>query len=87
MTDDRRLDDHSRKLLRAVDDVRALERRKRAAGRSTPEFHELASAVERQSHEVFKLAVEEQAMGAEDSPIEHEREDDSPGDWWRRRDS
>lgn len=87
MTDDRGLDEQSRKLLRAVDEVRSLERQKRGVGRSTPEFHDLAAEVEHQSRRVFQLAADEQAMGEDDSPVAEEREDDSPGDWSRPQDN
>jgi hypothetical protein len=54
---------HSDRLLEAVDRVRTLEVEKRTEVVSTPEFHRLADAVERESRRVFSLAEEEEELG------------------------
>ena len=78
---DQDLNQMSRRLLDAVGDVQKLELRKRRTARSTPEFHELADEIEHKTRNVFSVAVEQRAMGEEDSPIPEERAEQYPGDW------
>lgn len=55
--------DQSDALLRAVEDVRSLERRKRSQDISTPAFHELADRIEERSRDVFRIAHREEILG------------------------
>ena len=59
----RRVRDDSDGLLGALDDLKRLERTKRKASYSTPEFHDLAAAVEDQAKYVFRVAHEEDVDG------------------------
>lgn len=72
MTDDRgeeeareraRLSDTSDELLRALTELRDLERRKRDKTISTPEFHELADRIDARSKHIFRIAAAEREMG------------------------
>jgi signal transduction histidine kinase len=59
----------SERLLRAVDELRAMEREKRGLAISSRTFHELAERVEQKAREVFRLAGEEEDDGlAADRP-------------------
>ena len=78
---DQDLNQLSKRLLGAVDDVQRLERRKRATPRSTDEFHELADEIEHKTRQVFTTAAEEREVGTHDSPIPAERAEQEPGDW------
>jgi signal transduction histidine kinase len=74
------LRDDSDRLLRAVEELRALEREKRLQDVSSPPFHELARQVEEKAREVFRLAEQEERHGsvaAHDEPIEDPDPDDS----------
>ena len=71
----------SKRLLDAVGDVQRLEHRKRGTARSSPEFHELADEIEHKTRNVFSVAVEQNELGEEDSPIPAERAEQHPGDW------
>jgi hypothetical protein len=75
------LDRISRLLLDEIDEMKRLEREKRQTGRSTDEFHELASKVDETAIHVVKLAREELTEGEEDSSIASERDEQHPGDW------
>ena len=55
------LGEDSERLLRAVDELRALEREKRRQKISGRPFRELAERVEAKAREVFRLAGEESA--------------------------
>jgi hypothetical protein len=57
------LREDSDRLLEAVEELRALERRKRATEISSEPFHELARQVEEKAREVFRLAEEQQVNG------------------------
>ena len=65
MTDERhrRVRDDSDELIRALEDLKQLEKTKREADISTPPFHELAEAVEAQARHVFEVAAEETVDG------------------------
>ena len=52
----------SERLLKAVDELRAMEREKRRAI-SSRTFHELAERVEQKAREVFRLAGQEEDDG------------------------
>lgn len=53
----------SERLLKAVDELRAMEREKRRLASSSRPFHELAERVEQKAREVFRLAGQEDADG------------------------
>jgi signal transduction histidine kinase len=55
----RALHEDSERLLRAVDELRALEREKRREKISGRSFRELAERVEAKAREVFRIAGEE----------------------------
>jgi signal transduction histidine kinase len=57
----------SERLLKAVDELRAMEREKRRVSISSRTFHELAERVEQKAREVFRLAGQEDA-----EPIDRE---------------
>ncbi len=54
----------SDRLLRAVDELRALERERRLQEVSSPPFHALALRVEEKAREVFRLAEQEEEDGS-----------------------
>ncbi|MDQ2964629.1 MAG: hypothetical protein M3R57_02135 [Chloroflexota bacterium] len=54
----------SNRLLRAVDELRALEREKHLQEVSSPPFNDLARQVEEKVREVFRLAEQEEADGS-----------------------
>ncbi len=80
-TTDDALDANSRRLLGEIDELRRLEREKRATARSSEDFHRLAEQVEATARHVFDIAHEQQVEGDEDSPIPAERAEKHPGDW------
>jgi hypothetical protein len=53
----------SDRLLGAVDDLKAAERRRRETEMSTPEFHRLAEVVREKADEVWRTAAEEESAG------------------------
>ncbi|MDQ6794180.1 MAG: hypothetical protein M3067_05070 [Chloroflexota bacterium] len=53
----------SERLLKAVDELRAMEREKRRVSISSRTFHELAERVEQKAREVFRLAGQEESDG------------------------
>jgi len=55
----------SDRLLKAVDELRALEREKRLQDVSSAPFHDLAQRVEDKAREVFRLAEQEEEDGSE----------------------
>jgi signal transduction histidine kinase len=57
------LREDSDRLLKAVDELRALERQKRSLEISSEPFHDLARRVEEKAREVFRLAEEQQQDG------------------------
>jgi hypothetical protein len=59
-----KLREDSDRLLKAVDELRALEREKRLQEVSSPPFHALALKVEEKAREVFRLAEEEESDGS-----------------------
>ena len=68
----------SERLLKAVDELRAMEREKRRVSISSRTFHELAERVEQKAREVFRLAGQEDDDGrlaarltASDSSADH----------------
>jgi signal transduction histidine kinase len=68
----------SERLLKAVDELRAMEREKRRVSISSRTFHELAERVEQKAREVFRLAGQEDEDGrlaarltASDSSADH----------------
>jgi hypothetical protein len=84
---DDELDRQSRDLLSEIDELKALELKKRRSTRSSPEFHELATEIEDVSRQVFRHAAAEETMARDDSPIPAERDSTEPGDWTRHRDN
>ena len=78
---DRELDENSKQLLTDIDDLKSMERAKRRAARSTPEFHALAEEIEDKARHVFARAHVQKEAGREESPIPEEREEQEPGDW------
>jgi hypothetical protein len=60
---ERRVSDDSDRLLRDLEEVRALERAKRQHDISTPTFHELAEKITDKAHEVFRAAYREEVDG------------------------
>ncbi len=80
---DPELDEQSRRIIGAVDELKALEQAKRRTARSSDEFHQLAEAVEDKADEVWRFAENELRMGDKDSsrPVDHEAT--GPGDWTR----
>jgi hypothetical protein len=73
----------SDQFLDSVREIRNLENQKRAAARSSPEFHALAEEITEKSRALFHQAARQQAAGEEDSPDSREREEQYPGDWTR----
>lgn len=65
--------ENSDRLLRAVDELRALEREKHRQQASSQPFHELAERVDAKAREVFRIAGEENEGGRPADP-----EDDGP---------
>jgi hypothetical protein len=64
MTDQKRdLARRSDKILEAIDDLRRIEKDKRAETISTPPFHRLAEAVTQKSREIFEMAYRQEAVG------------------------
>jgi hypothetical protein len=57
------LREDSDRLLQAVEELRALEGRKRTLDISTDAFHRMAKRVEDKAREVFRLAEEQQQDG------------------------
>ena len=84
--DDSTLDRVSRSLIAKLARLRALEREKRDTARSTPEFHELTDEVSEVAEDVWRTALDEEAVGQHDSPIPEERAEQEPGDWTHKRD-
>jgi hypothetical protein len=84
---DEQLDRVSRNILSEIDDLKALERKKRRTTRSSPEFHQLAAQIESAARHVFDHAGTEKAMAEDDSPIPSERDSTEAGDWTRHRDN
>jgi hypothetical protein len=78
----RELHEDSERLLKAVEELRALEREKRQQEISSKPFHDLAEQVEAKAREVFRLAGEETedaaalARGGVEGPIDTT---DAPG--------
>lgn len=72
----------SERLLRAVDELRALEQEKHRQRVSSQPFHELAERVEAKAREVFRLAGEETEDGrtAEADDAESAAGPDEPDD-------
>ncbi len=75
----------SERLLKAVDELRAMEREKRRVAISSRTFHELAERVEQKAREVFRLAGQEEDDGrlaasltASDPTAEQESIDRTP---------
>lgn len=81
MTEDAQLDATSRQLLAQLDDIKRLEHQKRAAARSTEQFHELAEEISDKARGVWQLAEDEETSGSTDSPLPEERDETYPGDW------
>jgi hypothetical protein len=59
----RRLLAESDRLLAALDEIRAMEARKRAENISTAEFNELADRIHEKSREIFQITGEQEAIG------------------------
>ena len=59
----RRIRKDSDDLLDALGELKAMEGRKREHDYSTPEFHELAEAVDDQARHVVDLAIQERVDG------------------------
>ena len=59
----RRLLAESDRLLAALDEIRAIEARKRAENISTAEFNELADRIHEKSREIFQITGEQEAIG------------------------
>lgn len=53
----------SNRLLRAVDELKALELDRRHETISTPPFHHLADDVKAKSREIFRMADSQEALG------------------------
>lgn len=58
------LREDSDRLLRALDELRDLERQKRVQEVSSPSFHDLAREIEEKAREVFRLAEQEEEDGS-----------------------
>jgi hypothetical protein len=70
------LREDSDRLLRALEELRALQREKRLQEASSPPFHELERQVEEKAREVFRLAEQEGVDGSAPghiAPIEKSR--------------
>ena len=80
---DSELADRSSEFLGTVREMRNLENRKREAGRSTEEFHDLAQQIVDKSRLAFRQAQEQHDVGEQDSPDPRERDEQYPGDWTR----
>ena len=64
MTDNkRRLLAESDRLLAALEEIRAMEARKRAENISNDEFNELADKIHEKSREIFQITGEQEAIG------------------------
>ena len=83
---DKNLDQHSDRLLHALDDMKRSEVEKRHEERSTDRFHELAAEVEEKSRVVWSEATKEREIGSVESPLPQERDNRSPGDWTQHDD-
>lgn len=59
----RRLDAESKRLIQSVDELRALEQKKREEPISTPGFHELADAIVTKARDVFRMTTIEEELG------------------------
>jgi hypothetical protein len=84
---DEKLDKVSPALLGEIDELKALELKKRRTTRSTPEFHSLAKEIEQTARHVFERAGSEESMARDDSPLPEERDSTDPGDWTHHRDN
>jgi signal transduction histidine kinase len=73
------LREDSDRLLRAVGELRALERQKRAMEISSEPFHELARQVEEKAREVFRLAEAQQIDGEVVDRLEETQGDGTAG--------
>ena len=73
------LREDSDRLLQAVEELRALERKKRATEISSEPFHELARQVEDKAREVFRLAEEQQVDGEVVDRLEETQGDGTAG--------
>jgi len=62
---ERDLRNDSDDLLAELNELRALEAQKRNREISSPEFHELADAIEEKSREIFRTAADERYVGNE----------------------
>jgi hypothetical protein len=61
----RELRDNSDELMRALEDMKRTEARKRGHPVSTPKFHALADDVEKKSERLFRLAKGEISLADE----------------------
>jgi hypothetical protein len=69
----------SDRLLHAVDDLKAAERKKRSERMSTPAFHRLADEVRVKADKVWRAAVDEEDAGDRLTEAQAETtEDQSP---------
>jgi hypothetical protein len=75
-----RLRRDSDELLTAVDDIRRLEREKRAQDMSSPPFHEMAEQIEQRSRDVFRYAADEREAGEDLSRRQGKSIDDQADD-------
>ena len=73
------LRDDSDRLLQAVEELRALERKKRATEISSEPFHELARQVEEKARQVFRLAEEQSVDGQVVDRLEETQGDGTAG--------
>ena len=82
MTDERhrQVRDDSDDLLRALEDLKRMEKAKREADISTPSFHELAEAVEDQARHVFDVAADETVHGNRAPTTDVSTNEVRPGD-------
>lgn len=75
------LDATSRRLLNEIDELKRLELEKRQTARGSDEFQDLAARIEEAARHVFDSAAAELDEGRDDSPLQHERDEQHPGDW------
>jgi hypothetical protein len=71
----RKLSERSAQILGAIDDLHQMETEKRRQPISTPQFHRLAEDISRKSRDVFRIAIDQEAIGDEAQRGEQSIED------------
>ena len=59
----RGLTDKSNQILKAVEELHAMEEQKRTEPISSPPFHELAQDIREKSREIFRIATVQEDLG------------------------